>query len=95
MQGHVDAQMEELVLNPPRDAMGAGEVFEEAAAEEAGENLGAGEPDAAPRLPPAALDIEARVGHPPARAPGTQSKGAQSSRSYLPETRAKALESDT
>ena len=43
--------------------MGPGQLLEEAAAEEAGEDLDGGEPDAAPRLPLAALDVEARVRH--------------------------------
>ena len=46
---------------PP--AMGAGQLLEEAAAEEAGEDLDGGEPNAAPRLPLTAVHVEARVGH--------------------------------
>ena len=49
----------ELQLPPP---MGAGEVFEEAAAEQAGEDLDGGKEGAAPGLPLAVRDVEARVG---------------------------------
>ena len=43
-------------------AMGVGQLVEEVAAEEAGEELDGSEPGAAARLPLAAPDIEARVG---------------------------------
>ena len=45
-------------------AMGESQLFEEAAAKEAGQDLDGGEEGAAPGLPLAALDIEARVGAP-------------------------------
>ena len=47
----------------PASAMGASQLLEEASTEQAGEDLDGGQPGAAPDLPRAALDIEARVGH--------------------------------
>ena len=48
-------------LQPP-SAMGAGQLLEEAAAEQAGEDLDGGQEGAAPGLPLAAVDIEAGIG---------------------------------
>ena len=59
----IDEMGDGAVELQPSSAMGTGQLLEEAAAEQAGEDLDGGEPGAAPGLPRAVLDIEARVGH--------------------------------